>query len=55
MDQPEQAKEKVRQYLERRQVERRQDARAPLHDPEQIRREIGWDQVERRQGDRRRG
>jgi hypothetical protein len=54
MEQPKQAKEKVREYLERRQVERRQNARAPLHDPEQIRQEIGWDMVERRKSDRRR-
>jgi hypothetical protein len=48
MNQPEHAKEKVREYMERRQTERRQNARPPLHDPEQIRREIGWDLVERR-------
>lgn len=53
MNQPKQAKEKVREYMERRQVERRQNVRAPLHDPEQIRKEIGWDLVERRQRDRR--
>lgn len=53
MEQPKQAKERVREYMERRQCERRQDARSPLHDPEQIRREIGWDMVERRQLDRR--
>jgi hypothetical protein len=53
MDQPKEAKERVREYMERRQFERRQNARAPLHDPEQIRKEIGWDMVERRQGDRR--
>ncbi|MGE5651745.1 hypothetical protein [Noviherbaspirillum sp. UKPF54] len=53
MEQPKQAKEKVREYLERRQNERRQNTRAPLHDPEQIRQEIGWDMVERRQHDRR--
>lgn len=53
MEQPKQAKEKVREYMERRQLERRQNARSPLHDPEQIRKEIGWDLVERRQGDRR--
>jgi hypothetical protein len=55
MDQPKQAKEKAREYLERRQVERRQNLRAPLHEPEQIRKEIGWDLVERRQGERRNG
>lgn len=54
MEQPKQTKEKVREYLERRQVERRQNTRAPLHGPEQIRQEIGWDMVERRQGNRRR-
>ena len=48
MEQPKQAKEKVREYLERR-----QNARMPLHDPEQIRKEIGWDLVERRQHERR--
>ena len=53
MEQPKQAKEKVREYLERRQAERRQNARMPLHDPEQIRKEIGWDLVERRQHERR--
>lgn len=53
MNQPKQAKEKVRGYIERRQIERRQNARAPLHDPEQIRQEIGWDFVERRQQKRR--
>ncbi|HYD96968.1 MAG TPA: hypothetical protein VEC01_16690 [Noviherbaspirillum sp.] len=52
-NQPDQAKEKVREYMERRQVERRQNARSPLHGPEQIRQEIGWDMVERRQQDRR--
>lgn len=54
MESEKQAKEKVREYLERRQAERRKDARAPLHDAEEIRREIGWDQTERRQSDRRR-
>lgn len=54
MEQPKQTKEKVREYLERRQVERRQNARAPLHDPQLIRQEIGWDLVERRKSDRRR-
>ncbi|HJV52110.1 MAG TPA: hypothetical protein VJ652_11650 [Noviherbaspirillum sp.] len=53
MEQPKQAKERVREYLERRQAERRQNTRAPLHDPEQIRKEIGWDLVERRRSDRR--
>lgn len=54
MQQPQDAKRKVREYMERRQAERRQNARSPLHDPEQIRHEIGWDMVERRQSDRRR-
>lgn len=54
MEQEKQAKERVREYLERRQAERRKDARSPLHDADEIRREIGWDQVERRQNDRRR-
>ena len=53
MEQPKQAKEKVREYMERRQIERRQNARSPLHEPDQIRHEIGWDLVERRQEDRR--
>jgi len=53
MDQPKQGKEKAREYLERRQEERRQNARTPLHDPEQIRKELGWDLVERRRTDRR--
>ncbi|WP_220807932.1 hypothetical protein [Noviherbaspirillum aridicola] len=54
MEHEKQAKEKVREYLERRQAERRKDARAPLHDAEQIRKEIGWGETERRQTDRRR-
>lgn len=53
MNQPKQAKERVREYMERRQAERRQNARTPLHEPEEIRKEIGWDMVERRQSDRR--
>jgi hypothetical protein len=53
MDETKQAKERVREYMERRQAERRQNARMPLHDPEQIKKEIGWDLVERRQGQRR--
>jgi hypothetical protein len=48
-----QTKEKVREYMERRGAERRQNSRAPLHDPEAIRKEIGWDMVDRRKGDRR--
>lgn len=40
---PDKAKERVREYLERRQEERRQETRPPLHDLEQIRREIGWE------------
>lgn len=56
MEHEKQAKEKVREYLERRQAERRKDARAPLHDAEQIRKEIGWGEGEadRRRTDRRR-
>lgn len=53
MNQPKHAKERVREYMERRQAERRQNARTPLHEPEEIRKEIGWDMVERRQTDRR--
>lgn len=49
MEQPKQGKEKAREYMERRQVERRQNARSPLHDPDEIRREIGWDMADRRQ------
>lgn len=55
MDQPKQGKEKVREYMERREIERRQNARSPLHDPDEIRREIGWDMVERRRQEDRRG
>lgn len=53
MDQPERAKEKVREYMERRTTERRQNSRSPLHGPDQIRQEIGWNMVERRHHDRR--
>lgn len=53
INQPKDAKEKVREYLERRQSERRVNERTPLHGPEEIRREIGWDQIERRKNDRR--
>ncbi|HEY8608614.1 MAG TPA: hypothetical protein VIM12_15985 [Noviherbaspirillum sp.] len=53
MEQEKEPKERAREYLERRQAERRKDARAPLHEAEQIRKEIGWDQVERRQVQRR--
>ena len=53
MEQPKQGKEKVREYMERRQVERRQNARSPLHEPDEIRREIGWDMADRRRQDRR--
>lgn len=45
-------KEKVREYMERRQAERRQGNRPP-HDPAQVRREVGWDGHDRRAGDRR--
>ena len=46
-------KEKARQYMERRKIERREAERKPLHDAEQIRRELGWDLVNRRVDDRR--
>jgi len=46
-------KERVREYMERRQSERRQNARSPIPGPEQIRQEIGWGPVERRQRHRR--
>ena len=49
MDQPKPTKERVREYIERRQTERRQ----PPHDQEQIRREIGWDLGVRSGRDRR--
>jgi hypothetical protein len=52
-DRCKETKEKVREYMERRGIERRQNSRAPLHDPETIRKEIGWDMVERRKGGRR--
>lgn len=39
--------------MERRQIERRQVERTPLHDLEQIREEVGWDCVERRKQERR--
>jgi hypothetical protein len=47
-------KEKVREYMERRQVERRQGNLKPPHDPEQVRKEVGWDGRDRREGERRR-
>jgi len=53
MDQPSHPKQKVREYIERRQIERRKDNRAPLPAPEEIRKEIGWDCMERRKQDRR--
>lgn len=53
INQPKDAKEKVREYMERRNAERRVNDRTPLHGPEEIRKEIGWDQVERRKNDRR--
>ena len=49
MDQPKQTKEKVREYIRRRQIERRQ----PPHGQAQIRTEIGWNPVERSGKDRR--
>jgi hypothetical protein len=53
MDVNKPSKEKVREYMERRKVERRDTDRKPIHDIEQIRRELGWDLVERRKEDRR--
>jgi len=53
MDESKQGKENARKYMERRQTERRQNSRSPLHDPQQIRHEIGWDLMERRRQDRR--
>lgn len=53
MDESRQTKENARKYMERRETERRRNARSPLHDPKQIQQEIGWDLVERRKQDRR--
>lgn len=53
MDVTKPSKEKVREYMERRKIERRDVKRKPIHDIEQIRRELGWDLVERRKEDRR--
>jgi hypothetical protein len=53
MDQPKPSKEKVREYMERRKIERRDQTLRPIHEIEQIRRELGWDLVERRKEDRR--
>jgi hypothetical protein len=53
MDETNSTKEKVREYLKRRQAERRQGNFTPPHDPQQIRQEVGWDMVERRRQDRR--
>ena len=53
MDHAKPTKEKVREYMERRKIERRDDSRKPIHDIEQIRRELGWDLIERRKQDRR--
>lgn len=53
INQPKDGKEKVREYMERRNAERRVNVRTPLHGPEEIRKEIGWDQVERRKNERR--
>ena len=50
MDVNKPSKEKVREYMERRKIERRDTNRSPIHDIEQIRRELGWD---RRKEDRR--
>ena len=44
-------KEKVREYMQRRQTERRQ----PPQGQDQIRRELGWDLKERRVRERRSG
>lgn len=53
MDVTKPSKEKVREYMERRKIERRDNNRQPIHDIEQIRRELGWDLVDRRKEDRR--
>ena len=53
MDVNKPSKEKVREYMERRKIERRDTNRQPIHDIEQIRRELGWDLVDRRKEDRR--
>jgi hypothetical protein len=53
MDQAKPSKEKVREYMERRKIERRDSSLRPIHEIEQIRRELGWDLVERRKEDRR--
>jgi hypothetical protein len=53
MDTNKPSKEKVREYMERRKNERRDANRSPIHDIEQIRRELGWDLVERRKEERR--
>lgn len=53
MDDPEATKEKAREYMDRRKIERREVDRKPLHEIEQIRRELGWDPVGRRIGERR--
>lgn len=47
------SKEKVREYMERRKIERRDVNRKPIHDIAEIRRELGWDLVERRKEERR--
>ena len=49
MDQQKPDKEKVREYMARRQSERRK----PPHDQEQIRTEVGWLVADRRVRDRR--
>lgn len=53
MERSKATKEKVREYMERRQTERRQGNRNPPHDPIQIRKEVGWDGQDRRTGNRR--
>lgn len=40
INQPKDGKEKVREYMERRNAERRVNVRTPLHGPEEIRKEI---------------
>jgi hypothetical protein len=53
MDVTKPSKEKVREYMERRKIERRDVNRKPIHDIEQIRKELGWDLVDRRKQNRR--
>ena len=53
MDVNKPSKEKVREYMERRRIERRDVNRKPIHDIAEIRRELGWDLIERRKEERR--